>query len=97
MWRLRFNVHHTDILCKIYLLKGFTGNQELGTHHEMTNIPEDPQLPPPVASDVREPLVHIDMLDNEEELEDEQAGEDEDILVLGAYYILYLICRLMAC
>jgi hypothetical protein len=84
MERGRFNVHHTDILRQIYLLKGFTGIRELGTHLESTNIPEEPQLPPPVASDVPQPLVHID--DGEEVLEDEQVEEDEEIVVLGAYY-----------
>ena len=41
-----------------------------------------------MAPDGPLPLVHSEMLvfDGEEELEDEQAGEDEDILVLGAYY-----------
>jgi hypothetical protein len=86
--RGRFNVHHTDIIRKIYLLKGFTGTRELGTHLESTNIPEEPQLPPPIAIDVPLPLVHIDLsrLDDEEELEDEQVGEDEEIVALGAYY-----------
>ena len=89
MERGRFNVHHTDILRKIYLLKGFTGTRELGTHLEETTptIPEELPLPP-TAPDGPLPLVHSEMLifDGEEELEDEQAGEDEDILVLGAYY-----------
>ena len=41
-----------------------------------------------MAPDGPPPLVHSEMLvfDGEEELEDEQVGEDEDILVLGAYY-----------
>lgn len=88
MERGRFNVHHTDILRQIYLLKGFTGTRELGTHHESTNIPEDLKLPPPIATDVPQLPVHVEMLryDNEEELEDDQIGEDEEIAVLGAYY-----------
>jgi hypothetical protein len=56
MERGRFNVHHTDILRKIYLLKGFTGTRELGTHLE-ANIPEEPQ--PPTASDRPQPLVPV--------------------------------------
>jgi hypothetical protein len=88
MERGRFNVHHTDTLRKIYLLKGFTGTRELGTHFEVANIPDELQLPPPTAADVPQPPVHSDMsgFDEEEELEEEQAGEDEDIVVLGAYY-----------
>ena len=90
MERGRFNVYHTDILSKIYLLKGFTGTQDLGTHLEETNVSGEPQSPPPTASDVPQPPVHSDSdllgFDDEEELEDEQAGEDEDINVLGAYY-----------
>jgi len=41
-----------------------------------------------MAADGPPPPVHNDMLsfDGEEELEDEQAGEDWDIIVLGAYY-----------
>jgi hypothetical protein len=88
MERGRYNVHHTDNLRKIYLLKGFTGTRELGIHFEVADIPEEPQ-PPPTAPDVPQPPVYSsDMLgfDDEEELEEEQAGEDEDIVVLGAYY-----------
>lgn len=84
-----FNVHHTNILHKIYLLKGFTGTRELGTCLEET-IPAIHEEPPslPMAADGPPPPVHNVMLgfDGEEELEDEQAGEDEDIIVLGAYY-----------
>lgn len=88
MERGRYNVHHTDILSKIYCLKGFTGSRELGTHLDVPNIPKEPQLPPPNVSAVPLPFVPSDMLgfDNEEELEDEQVGEDEDNVVLGAYY-----------
>jgi hypothetical protein len=88
MERGRFNVHHTDTLCKIYLLRGFTGTQELGIH-----IPEDPpSTASESASDGLQPLVHTSSdelglgFDGEEELEDEQAGEDEEIFALGAYY-----------
>lgn len=54
----------------------------------MANIPEERQPLPPTATDVPQPLVHSDMLgfDDEGELEEEQAGEDEDMVVLGAYY-----------
>ena len=47
--RGRYNVHHTDNLRKIYLLRGFTGTRELGTHFEVADIPEEPPPPPPTA------------------------------------------------
>jgi hypothetical protein len=90
MKRGHFNVHHTDILRKIYVLKGFTSTWELGTCLEVAipNIPEELPLPPPTTYDAPLPMIHGDMLgfDGEEELEDEQVGKDEDMLVLGAYY-----------
>lgn len=68
-------------------MKRLTGTQELGTCFEKTIPTIHEELPPPpTATDG--PPIHADMLgfDGEEELKDEQAGEDKDILVLGAYY-----------
>jgi hypothetical protein len=52
------------------------------------NIPEELPPPPPTTYDAPLPMVHGDMLgfNGKEELEDEQVGEDKDMLVLGAYY-----------
>lgn len=83
----RYDALHIKILTQITELKGFTGGGLYGTH-----IPNSILLPakPPVTQ--QEPLspmdgIHIDDgVDEELNLEEEQTGEDQDEVVLGAYY-----------
>lgn len=84
MERGRFNAHHLQVLGKIYLLPGYTGPIGMGIHvteaPATSEEPQDPVLPP---ATVTTPSREEDL---EEELDEEQAGEDEDVEVLGAFF-----------
>jgi hypothetical protein len=83
----RYDAMHTNIINQITQLEGFTGDGLYGTH-----IPIKIPLPakPPVTR--QEPLVPTDGMlvdediDRDQDLEEEQTGEDQDEVVLGAYY-----------
>jgi hypothetical protein len=84
MERARFNAHHLNVLGKIYHLAGYTGPVGFGAHITEAPAPaEDPQdlALPPVTGATQS---HEE--DLEEELDEEQAGEDEEIEVLGAVF-----------
>ena len=86
MERARFNAHHLNVLGKIYSLPGYTGAVSFGTRvaeAPATDAPDDYQEPvlPPAA--VSTPC-HAE--DFEEELDEEQAGEDEEVAVFGAVF-----------
>jgi len=83
----RYDTLHMTTLNKITTLNGFTGGSLFGTH-----IPDAP-LPVgeiPVTQQQPQPITETpagdEEIDREEDLEEEQAGEDRDITVLGAYY-----------
>lgn len=82
MERARFNAHHLKVLGKIYLLPGYTGSVGFGIRVTEAPIPsedpKEPALPAGAAPSHEEDL--------EEELEEEQAGEDEEVAVLGAVF-----------
>ena len=88
----RFNAHHLKILGKIYLLAGYTGPIGFGTRvaeasttteePDTTEEPQTPALPPTGTNPSHEE-------DLEEELDEEQAGEDEEIKVLGAFFSVF--------
>lgn len=82
MERGRFNAHHLKVLEKIHHLTGYTGPIEFGTHiAEIATMQEAAQAPFPSQA----PTCAIPCLvDLEEDLEEEQAGEDEDVVALGA-------------
>jgi len=92
MERGRFNAHHLKILGKIYLLAGYTGPIGFGTcvaeasttteEPDTTEEPQTPALPPTGTNPSHEE-------DLEEELDEEQAGEDEEIEVLGAFFSVF--------
>ena len=85
----RFNAHHLKVLGKIYLLTGYTGPIGAGTRvaeasttseePDATGEPQTPALPPTGTTPSHE-------VDLKEELDEEQAGEDEEIEVLGACF-----------
>jgi hypothetical protein len=83
----RYDTLHMTTLNQITNLKGFTGGSLFGTH-----IPDAP-LPVeviPITQQQPQPITERpaddEVFDREEDLEEEQAGEDRDITVLGAYY-----------
>jgi hypothetical protein len=84
----RYNALHIKILNQTTSLKGFTGSRLYGTH--IPDVPlsvgvahvTQPPPPPPPADE----LPFDEDVDREEDLEEEQAGEDRDDAVLGAYY-----------
>ena len=78
---------------KIYLLAGYTGPIRCGTHvaqasatTDKPDTPEEYQGPPPLPPATGAIPSHEENL--EQELEEEQAGEDEEIEVLGAFFSL---------
>lgn len=84
MERARFNAHHLNVLGKIYNLAGYTGPVGFGTHTIEAPAPQedlqDPALPPVTGPT---PIHEEDL---EEELDEEQAGEDEEVEVLGLVF-----------
>jgi hypothetical protein len=83
-----FNAHHLNILGKIHLLPGYTGPIEFGTRIVETpsvtvQEPEEPQAP--VLSQATDASTSLEE-DLEDYLEEEQAGEDEEVVVLGAFF-----------
>ena len=83
MERARFNAHHLKVLGDIYLLPGFTGSVGFGIHvaeaPATTEAPKDPVLPLGAGTT-------LNCEEDLEELEGEQAGEDEEVAVLGAVF-----------
>jgi len=84
MERGRFDAHHLQVLGKIYLLPGYTGPIGFGIHVAealaTSEEPQDPVLPPTTGTT---PSHEEDL---EEELDEEQASEDEEVEVLGAFF-----------
>jgi hypothetical protein len=85
MERGRFNAHHLKVLGKIYLLVGYTGHIGFGTRAaEALTTQKEPQDPaPPPAPPPATGANPIHEEDLEQELDEEQAGEDEEV---GAFY-----------
>jgi hypothetical protein len=83
-----FNAHHLKVLGKIYLLASYTGPircstclPQASTTTEESDTPEEHQSPPLPPATGAIPSHEEDL---EEELEEEQAGENEEIEVLDA-------------
>ena len=85
----RYDALHMKIFDQITQLKGFTGGRLYGTHIPDVFPPAPPaeapvtQQEPPLPKDR---MAVYEEVDKEEDLEEEQAGEDQDDAVLGAYY-----------
>ena len=83
MERGRFNAHHLLVLDKIYHLNGFTGHIGFGTRaaEAPSTTQEDSfgAAPPPTG------IIPNLGDDDEQDLDEEQAGEDEEVEVLGAF------------
>ena len=83
----RYDALHMKIFDHITRLKGFTGGGLYGTHIPHGSVPAEA----PLTQQQQQPLPADRMamdeeVDREEDFEDEQAGEDRDEAVLGAYY-----------
>jgi hypothetical protein len=78
MEHARFNSHHDRILRKVYALHGYTGNPKLGAHFIQDVMAPSTHQPTETLGD------GVDAA--EVELEEEQAGEDEDTVQLGAFF-----------
>jgi hypothetical protein len=83
MERGRFNAYHLKVLEKIYLLAGYTGPIGFGTRVAEAPATEEP-LDLTFSPDTGVTPSHEEEL--EEELNEEQAGEDEEVEVLGAFF-----------
>lgn len=84
----RFILHHTKILNQIVALKGYSGGPLLGTHvpdvkSTVAHVP--PVTIPPVTTSIPE-VNFTDEADRDEDLEEEEAGDDNEREALGAYY-----------
>ena len=86
MQRGRFTEHHTAILNQLAALPGFSGGSFFGIRATDQNFPvELPTVP------TRQPLPDIlevedEMIEEEDGLAAEQAGEDHDEHLVGAFY-----------
>lgn len=79
----RFTPRHMKNLNNILQLPGFTGNMSFGIH--ITEPSLSSPTPPPNTNDPVITMVEDDQADMEVDLEEEQAGEDEEEAVLAAY------------
>jgi hypothetical protein len=89
--RGRFIGHHTAILNQLAALPGFTGGSFFGVRATDQTLPGPVELPPMTpdpgpmqVSDNTE--VENEMIDEEDDLTAEQAGEDQDEHLVGAFY-----------
>jgi hypothetical protein len=79
----RFTPRHLKTLNKVLQLPGFSGNMSFGVYIMEPSLPAP--IPQPNTSDAVTTMVEDDYVDLEADLEEEQAGEDEDQAVLHAY------------
>jgi hypothetical protein len=77
----RFTPSHVKTLNEIGQLPGFSGSLSCGAHIVEPSIP----APPSLSQLPKLPSFEDDKVDGEADLEEEQAGEDEDQAVMGAY------------
>ena len=82
-----FTPRHLKNLHKIFKLPGFSGNFSCGVHITEPSLPAPmtPVTPPSSTSDAVTTMVEDNEVDLEADLEEEQAGEDEEQAVLVAY------------
>lgn len=92
MQRGRFIGHHTAILNQLTALPGFTGNV-FGIRETDETLPIEPPIAPVLntlhmqqPSDTIEGASENEMIDKEDDLAAEQAGEDQDEHLVGAFY-----------
>ena len=88
-----YEAAHMKILNQITSLKGFTSGALYGTHIPDAAPPVEVPVAPITQQQQQQPLPasrsaveEENTSDREQDLEEEQAGEDRDDAVLGAYY-----------
>jgi hypothetical protein len=79
-----FNAHHLKLLEKIFLLAGYTGPIGFGTRAAKAPVTEKEPLDLSSSPAIGATPSHKE--DLEEELNKEQAGEDKEVEVLGAFF-----------
>jgi hypothetical protein len=72
-----------EILNKIVRLKGYSGGQLLGTRADEAI---GPSPAPQLAATIIKELSVVEEIDTQLDLEEEQAGEDEEEIVIGAFH-----------
>ena len=78
----RYIMHHMKILNQIIALKGYSGGPLLGTH-----VPDVEATVVPVSPVTSLPEINLPGgADREEDLEEEEAGYEEEREAMGAYY-----------
>lgn len=81
----RFTTRHMKNLNHILQLPGFTGSMSFGIHITEPSLRLSSPTPPPITNDPVITMVEDDQADLEADLEEEQAGEDEEQEVMAAY------------
>jgi hypothetical protein len=84
MQRGRFTEHHTAILNQLAALPGFSGGSFFGIRATAVELPTTPVPTTQPLSDILE--VEDEMIEEEDGLAAEQAGEDHDEHLVGAFY-----------
>ena len=88
----RFTPHHLKNIHDIGQLLGFSGNLSCGVHLAEPSHPAPVLLSLPLNRSI-EVMVEDEQIDVEADLEEEQAGKDEEQAVMSAYYsILEFTC-----
>ena len=83
-----FTLHHTAILNQLTALPGFNGGSFFGVRKAdqiPDELPTTPVLEQPLLDNR---VVEKEMIDEEDDLAAEQAGEDQDKHLVGAFYIV---------
>ena len=93
MEKSRYIEHHTMVLNDIASLKGYTGGSLFGTHLKTTMTPPltSSSAPPVPGISTPEEVEEDSSLgpEKDEDLEEEQAGEDEEVVMLGAFFSVF--------
>jgi hypothetical protein len=86
MERGRFNAHHLNVLGKIYQLSSYTGPVGFGTHQHTTETSASAEDPHDLALPTVTGATPSHEEDLEEDLNEKQAGEDEEVEVLSLVF-----------
>ena len=98
MEKSRYIEHHATVLNNITSLKGYTGGPLFGTHLKATTAPPGPPSSTSsssahavsgVGASGETEVDHSLGPERNEDLEDEQAEEDEEEVILGAFFNVF--------
>jgi hypothetical protein len=85
LWR-RFDKHHNAILLQITNLQGYSGGPLLGSRAPAITPPVEQSSTPTTEQGPANHAAMDEEIDNEDELAAEQAGEDREQDLIGAFY-----------